>query len=191
MNNSLKDLNEKERKQHAKRVIEALLFSSSDPLSLQKIHEILQDFYPYSEIETKEFINLLKENYTHHQHAFQLDEIAGGYILRTSTAFSPYIEKLRGHKRTEKLSQAGIETIAIIAHKQPIARSAIEAIRGVDSSGILHTLLEKELIEIVGKQEVPGRPSLYGVTKKFLHYFGIKSIQELDSLGKREIAYKS
>lgn len=179
---SLKSLNEKERKAHARRIVEALLFSSAEPLTLQKICEILMTFYPYSEHDTKSILLDLQESYQNDHHAFQLDEIAGGYILRTSSTFSPYIDRLKGQRRTEKLSQAGIEVLAIISHKQPIARAAIEAIRGVDSSGILHTLLERELIQIIGRQDVPGRPSLYSVTDKFLHYFGLKSLSEINKI---------
>lgn len=162
-------------KQQATLIIEALLFSSDEPLSLEKIQEILQTFYLFPLQEIKEMVESLKTQ----NHAYQLDLCSGGYLFRTNIIYRPYIEKLKGMKRREKLSIAAIEVLAIVSHKQPITRSSIEAIRGVDSSNVLHALIEKELIEQVGKEESPGRPPLYSVTKKFLQHFGLKDFTEL------------
>ena len=101
--------------------------------------------------------------------------------MRTCEEYSPFVDLIHRNKRTEKLSQASAEVLAIIAYRQPITRPQIEAIRGVDSSGILQNLLERQLIEPTGKLEAPGRPTLYGTTKDFLQHFGLRSAEELAS----------
>lgn len=160
-------------------IIKALLFSSAEPLSIEKIHEILKGFNEFSLKEIENLLVELKNTYSAEDEVLQLDELANGYILRTKLIYRPYIEKLKGIKRPEKLSIAAIEVLAIISHKQPITKSSIESIRGVDSSNIIHSLVEKDLITCLGKDESIGRPSLYGVTPKFLQYFGLKNINDL------------
>lgn len=164
---------------HLKRVIEALLFASSEPLSLNKIREITEPILPLKPKEIREVLSALREDYLDHRRAFQLEEIAEGYVLRTYEDYAPYLEQLYRDKRSEKLSQAAIEVLAIIAYRQPITRPEIEAIRGVDSAASIGQLLERSLIEITGKREAPGRPSLYGTTKEFLKHFGLKNLEEL------------
>lgn len=166
-------------KDHIKRVIEALLFSSSDPLSLTKIKEIVQGILPLGKREIRKMVEELRQEYITTRRAFQLEEIAEGYVLRTFEEYAPYIEQLYRQKRGEKVSSAATEVLAIIAFKQPITRPQIDAIRGVDSSGILMQLLERQLIEAVGKLEAPGRPTLYGTTKEFLKHFGLKDLSSL------------
>jgi segregation and condensation protein B len=167
--------------QHLKKVLEALFFSSSDPLSLAKIREVTDSILPLSPKQLISFIQELKEEYIIQQRAFQLEEIADGYVLRTHEEYAPYIEKLFKQRRSEKLSAASTEVLAIIAYKQPITRSQIDSIRGVDSSGIVSQLMERQLIEANGKAHLPGRPTLYRTTKEFLHHFGLKSISELQN----------
>lgn len=173
------EISQKERRNQAKKIIEALLFASDEPLPLQKIHEILEIFSLFSVSTVKEMVEELGQSYRSAESSFHLYEIAGGYILRTAEIYRPYIEKLNGTKRSEKISPATMEVLAIIAYKQPIARAQIEGIRGVDCSNVLHSLLERELIEQSGRSETPGRPSLYITTPRFLKHFGLKSLEDL------------
>jgi segregation and condensation protein B len=165
-----------------KRIIEALLFASSEPLSLQKIREVTDTVFQLKPREIRELILELQQEYLTQKRSFRLEEIAEGFLLRTCEEYSQYIELLTRHRRTEKLSQAAVEVLAIIAYRQPITRPQIEAIRGVDSSGTIHNLLERQLIEPVGKMEAPGRPTLYSTTKDFLKHFGLKNLHDLPPL---------
>lgn len=170
---------EKFIRQQAKRIIEALLFACSDPLPFNKIREITDSFHPLKPRVLRDLINEIQQEYLSQQRAFRLEEIAEGFLLRTCEEYSVFVDLLNRNKRTEKVSQASAEVLAIIAYKQPITRSQIEAIRGVDCSGIVQNLLERQLIEASGRLEVPGRPTLYGTTKYFLQNFGLKSIEDL------------
>jgi segregation and condensation protein B len=166
----------------AKQIIESLLFSTNEPINIEKITEILTFFHPYTQTDVKMLIEEIRNRYLHEDHYLQLDEIDCCYVFRTKPLFRPYIEKLKGVKKPEKLSNAALEVLAIIAHKQPITKSHIESIRGVDSSNLIHGLLEKELIEVIGKDESPGRPLLFGTTFKFLQYFSLKTIEEIPKI---------
>lgn len=166
-------------KQQAKRIIEAVLFASSDPVSFVKIREIVDTFHPIRPRVLREIIQELQQEYLSQQRSFRLEEIADGFLLRTCEEYSPFIDQMYRNKRTEKLSQASAEVLAIIAYKQPITRPQIESIRGVDCSGIIQNLLERQLIEPVGKLEAPGRPVLFGITTDFLKHFGLKDITDL------------
>jgi segregation and condensation protein B len=165
--------------QHVKRVIEALLFTCPDPLPLIKIREIIHPSCPLRPRQLRQIIEELKQDYISQQRSFKLDEIAEGYVLRTHEIYAPYIELLHRQRRGEKLSQAGTEVLAIVAYRQPITRPQIDAIRGVDSSGTVMQLIERQLIEPVGKLDAPGRPTLYATTKDFLKHFGLKDLKEL------------
>lgn len=171
------------RKNEIKRIIEALLFSSSEPLTLEKLKEIITSNYPVARLELKELIKELANDYKELKRAFQIDELAGGYLMRTSKEMYPYLDMLHQNARVDKLSKASSEVLAIIAYKQaeeiPVTRAEIEKLRGVDSSGTLSALLERQLIEVVGKLDLPGRPSQYGVTKRFLRHFGLKDLASL------------
>jgi segregation and condensation protein B len=169
--------------QHAKRVIEGVLFCSSEPLTLRRMTNVLQTYHQLQKVEVKQLVEELALDYEQQDRSFRLVEIANGYILRTCEELSPYIHALLKTARPEKLSHAATEVLAIIAYRQPITRPQIDEIRGVDSSGIVSTLIERQLIEPTGKLEVPGRPMLYGVTHNFLKYFGLKDLKELPDLG--------
>lgn len=162
-----------------KRIIEALLFASSDPLSFCKIREITDSYYPHKPMVLRQILEELQHDYVTQQRGFRLEEIAQGFILRSCEEFGVFIDQLYRNKRTEKLSHASAEVLAIIAYKMPITRPQIDAIRGVDSSGTLQNLLERNLIEAVGKLEAPGRPTLYGITQHFLKHFGLRDLSEL------------
>jgi len=173
---------EKFIRQHAKRIIEALLFASRDPLPFTKIREVVDSFQPLKPRLLRDLILELQQEYLSQQRAFRLEEIAQGYMLRTCEEYSLFIDLLHRNKRAEKLSQASAEVLAIIAYRQPITRPQIEAIRGVDCSGIVQNLLERQLIESIGRLEAPGRPALYGITKDFLKHFGLRDLGQLPRL---------
>lgn len=170
---------EKASRTRLKRIIEALLFVSHEPISFNKIREVLDSVEPLKPRQVQDLLEELAEEFILQQRAFRLEEIAEGYILRTCKEFGPYIDLLFRNKRTEKLSPAAAEVLAIIAYRQPITRPQIESIRGVDSSGVIQSLLERQLIEQVGRMEAPGRPTLYGITPHFLKHFGLRELKEL------------
>lgn len=161
------------------RIIEALLFASSEPLPFTKIREIIELHYPLKPRTLRQLIEKLQEEYKNEQRAFKIEEVAQGFILITLKQYSQHIDQLYRNKRTEKLSPASTEVLAIIAYRQPITKPQIDAIRGVDCSGTMQNLLERGLIEATGKLEAPGRPTLYGITKNFLTHYGLKDLSAL------------
>lgn len=162
-----------------KQVLEALLFASHEPLPLNRIREILEGVQPISLKEIRTLLQTLRIEYDVQQRAFRLDEIAQGFVLRSREEFNRFIELLGRQPRPEKLSPAASEVLAIIAYRQPITRGQIEAIRGVDCSGVISNLLERQLIHPTGKLEAPGRPTLYGITQTFLKHYGLRDVKEL------------
>ena len=159
-----------------KRIVEALLFAVQEPISVRKICEVVEG------VETKairEVIQQLREEYDTHDRVFQIEEIANGFQLLSRPEYHEWISKIRKKSGESKLSQQALETLSIIAYKQPIIRAEIEAIRGVQSGQMIRTLIEKCLVKITGRDEVLGRPLLYGTTTKFLDHFGLKSIKDL------------
>ena len=157
-------------------VVEALLFAADSPLAASRISEILGDTTPK---DVKEHITALNGKYEQQGAAFRIEEIAGGYQMLTLPAFNEWISKLLRARQETRLSQAALETLALVAYKQPILRADIEAIRGVACGEILNRLRELNLIKIVGRAEDVGRPILYGTTKKFLDVFGLGSLEDL------------
>lgn len=172
-------LTSEQTRYQVKRIIESLLFATNEPLPLAKINEITNTFCPLDSQEVKKLIDILKEEYQLQRRAFHIEEIGGGYLLRSNEEFREYIDLLFRKKRGARLSQAALEVLSIIAYRKPITRAQIEEIRGVDSSGILQTLLDRELIQTSGKLEAPGRPTLYGLTKDFFQHFGLKGHSDL------------
>lgn len=162
-----------------KRILEGLLFSSSEPVTLEKMREIISTLYPIKTREIKTFLDDLNKEYRCQERAFQIDEVGEGYLLRTTEEVAPYVSLLHHNRRGEKLSHAATEVLAIIAYKGPITRPEVDALRGVDSSGTIAALVERGLIEGVGRKESPGRPMQYATTARFLNYFGIKKIDDL------------
>lgn len=163
----------------AKLVVEALIFASSKPLTPAEIRKVTKAL-TVSQIE--KIVAELKEDYQKTERCFELLEIAGGYELSTKREFAPWILKIELQRKARQATQSALETLAILAYKQPLTRAEIEALRGVDTSGVLSTLMEKNFIKIVGKKEVPGRPFMYGTTEKFLEHFGLKQLQDLPSI---------
>lgn len=168
--------------EHLKRIIEALLFAANTPLSFLKIREVISHSHELKPKVLRQMIQELQHEYIAQQRAFRLEEVAQGYTLKACAEYRAYIDLLYRDKRGEKLSPASAEVLAIIAYKQPITRSQVDAIRGVDSSGPIGNLLERQLIVAMGKSSSPGRPTLYGITKEFLHYFGLRDLNELPPL---------
>jgi segregation and condensation protein B len=161
-----------------KLIVEALLFSSEKPLTPKDLHAVLTDTKP-SDIAGA--LRVLRYEYEAMGRSFSLQEVAGGYQFRTRSEFGAYVLRMMQVSPT-RLSRATMETLAVIAYKQPIMRQEIERIRGVDVGGILRTLLEKDLIKIMGRENLPGRPLVYGTTKKFLEVFDLKDIDSLPKL---------
>ncbi|MFN3486271.1 MAG: SMC-Scp complex subunit ScpB [Planctomycetota bacterium] len=159
-----------------KAALEAALFSCDEPLPLSRLKEILPDSGPE---EIRQALEELRREYDASGRAFALEEIAGGYQLLTRPQYADIIVKLKKSKADRKLSAAALETLAIIAYKQPIKRVDVEAIRGAASGELIRALMERRLVRIVGRDEVPGAPVLYGTTKEFLDTFGLKSIEDL------------
>lgn len=160
-------------------IVEAVLFSSDGPIPASKIASVIEDIR-VSDI-TK-IIESLNDKYSKMGCAFRIENIAGGYQMMTLPEFAPYLQRFFRVRSADRLSQAALETLAIIAYKQPISRADIEAIRGVSCSEIIRSLLEKGLVKVVGRAEELGRPLLYGTTKRFLQVFGLSSIKDLPPL---------
>ena len=161
-----------------KLILESLLFSTETPMRLEKLNEIFPDT-PLKDL--RETMSELKEEYEVLNRSFAIREVANGFQFYTKTGYSPWIKKFK-KIRPARFSPATLETLAIIAYKQPITRAEIEDVRGVDLGGILRALLEKSLIKIIGKEDVPGKPLIYSTTPKFLTMFGLKGLKDLPTL---------
>lgn len=161
-----------------KLIIEALLFASSDPLSEREIMNCLPDI---SLSEFKIALGELQADYGMMDRSFTVEEVAEGFHMRTKSFYAPYILKMLRDSPT-RLSRAALETLAIVAYKQPVIRQEIERIRGVDAGGVLRALLEKNLIRIMGRKAIPGRPLIYGTTRKFLEVFDLRDLDSLPRL---------
>ena len=157
-------------------IIEALIFSSDEPISetelVRAIKGIDGEEIQVSDKEVAKCIEILNLIYEERNSAFQIIKIAGGYLFATRPEYAKYVGFLSSEKSKRRLSQAALETLAIIAYKQPVTKPELEIIRGVNSDYILNTLLEKSLVSITGRAETIGRPLLYGTTNEFLKYFG-------------------
>lgn len=162
-----------------KNIIESLLFVSGRPLLIEEITNVLEGIDPQN---IRELLGELEKEYAEAGRGVQISEVAGGFQMITNPDFAVYLKKYYKHKNSERLSSPALETLAIIAYKQPVTRLDIESIRGVNTDGVIKNLLEKGLIRIVGKKEVIGRPFVYGTSKQFLEYFGLNSIAELPNM---------
>lgn len=164
-------------------IIEALIFASDEPISaieiVKAIKEIDGDDTNISAPEIDPVIQELNNKFSNEETPFKIHSIAGGYIFATKPEYAKYVGYLSSEKTKRRLSQAALETLAIIAYKQPITKPEIESIRGVNSDYMINTLLEKTLITIKGRSETIGRPLLYATTPEFLKYFGINKIGDL------------
>jgi len=162
-----------------KRIIEAIIFASNRPVSIQQIRNIVE----YSDTRViRRLINELKQEHADTQRSFNITEVAGGFQFCTDPTYGRWLRKLFNIKQSDYLTGPSLETLAIIAYRQPATRADIESIRGVNVDGVVNNLLQKGHIRIVGKKEVVGRPFLYGTTDRFLQYFGLNSLKELPAL---------
>ncbi len=162
-----------------KAILETLLFVSAEPMPIERLMVVLGEV---SKHEVKQALQVLREEMDRQGRGVQLVELAGGYQIVTRIEYAPWIKRLAKIKAAPKLSRSGLESLAIIAYKQPIVRSEIEQIRGVEVSTVLRTLLERKLIRMVGRKDVPGRPIMYGTTKLFLQQFGLSDLSQLPPL---------
>jgi segregation and condensation protein B len=159
-------------------ILESLFFISDSPIRLETLVEILPESNKEAILEG---IYQIQAEYEDRSKGIELTEIAGGYQFRTKPGWAGWVNRLKKAKAV-KLSQAALETLAIVAYRQPVIRPAIEEIRGVDSGSVVHTLLEKGLIKMMGRKDLPGRPIVYGTTKAFLELFSLNTLSDLPSL---------
>jgi segregation and condensation protein B len=175
------------------RVIEALLFSAQKPLSARELTEAIRGAGAGDEFSPNEFARIrepevtaaleqLKIEYTEQQRPFQLSEKAEGWQLATDPKYAQWVRQLFPAPKPARLSAPALETLAIIAYRQPITRADVEAVRGVNIDGVLQTLMERGLVKIAGRAEIPGRPLLYETTQFFLDHFGLRNLDELPNV---------
>jgi segregation and condensation protein B len=163
------------------RVLEALLLSSAEPVTAARLGRIVPGG---SARQVREDITALNQRYDAEGRGFRIEEVAGGWQLRTRPELAPFVQQLEPVPPL-RMSRAALETLAIIAYKQPVTRAEVEHVRGVDAGPLLRSLLERRLVRIAGHREVPGRPILYATTPRFLEVFGLASLSDLPTL--REI----
>lgn len=157
-------------------VVEAILFASDEPLTAARLVNVVETG---SVKQIRQCVKNLNKKYAAGNCAFRIEEIAGGYQMMTLPPYNHWLKKLLRVRKDSKLTQASLETLAIIAYKQPIIRADVEAIRGVASGEVIRNLMYKGLVKIVGRAEAIGRPMLYGTTRKFLDVFGLNSLKDL------------
>lgn len=162
-----------------KGILEALLFVTADPIPVTRFLALLG---AVTKQEVEQALTSLSHDYEQEGRGLQLTEVAGGYRIMTKAEFAPWLKRLEKVKAPSKLSRSALESLAIIAYKQPIVRAEVEQIRGVETSGVIRTLLERKLVRIVGRKEEPGRPIMYGTTKFFLEHFGLRDLSQLPPL---------
>ena len=165
--------------QELKGIIESLLYVSLEPLTVEKITTVLAG---PPQVVVNNAIRALQQDYDQEGRGLHIVELAGGFSMITRADCAPWIIRLKKVKASAKVSRSAMETLAIIAYKQPIVRADIEHIRGVETSGVLRTLLDHKLIRIVGRKDIPGRPIMYGSSKVFLQRFGLRDLQDLPPL---------
>ena len=162
-----------------KGAIEALLLASEKPLTLEQIRLALDSA---DSNEVAKLIEEMKSEYVAENRGIRIAEIAGGFQMITAAQFAPFLKKLFKDRHTERLSKPALETLAIIAYKQPLTRNEIELLRNVNVDGVMKSLLDKNLIRISGRKKSPGRPCVYGTTRQFMEHFGLKSLQDLPKI---------
>jgi segregation and condensation protein B len=182
------------------RVIEALLFSASKPFSAKEIVDVLRrpgtegeflpnEFAKVREAEIAAALEQLKLDYTEQERGFQLIEKAEGWQLATDSKYAPWVRELYPEPKPARLTAPALETLAIIAYRQPITRADVEAVRGVNIDAVLQTLMERGLVKITGRAEIPGRPLLYETTQFFLDHFGLRNLDELPNVEELRTRY--
>jgi len=158
------------------RILEAVLFASDSPVEPERLIDLIEGL-DFSELP--DLANALNREYEAQGRVFRIVEVAGGYQFETLAQYGPFIERLYHVKNRQRLSRAALETLAIVAYKQPISKVEIDALRGVDSDASIRTLQNRDLIEVAGRGDGVGKPLLYGTTREFLRYFGLNDIKDL------------
>ncbi len=171
------------QKKEINKIVEALLFASPEPLTQVQLNSIIEpDLVDPDLTKLEIIIEDLRNKYLENDNAFTIVQIASGYQIVTQSEYEVFIRRLLKKSGRLALTNASLETLAIVAYRQPVNRFEIESIRGVDSSGVLKTLLSKNLIKIKGRDSGPGRPLLYNTTEKYLEYFGLSNLSEMPKL---------
>jgi segregation and condensation protein B len=165
-----------------KRIVEALVLGAPEPVSPQKLAEVVPGL---DEDGARALVAELGREYEEQGRAFEIWEVAGGFQLRTRPEFAGYLRQLH-RERPLRLSRAALETLAVVAYRQPVTRAEIEAVRGVEADAVLKSLLERSLVRVAGHRDVPGRPILYGTTRRFLEVFGLGRLEDLPTLRELE-----
>ena len=162
-----------------KSAVEALIFASEKPITVEQIKKVLGD------LDTpgiNKIIEELMREYETQNRGIRIIEIAGGYQMMTNSNFAPFLKKLFKNRYSDKLSKPALESLAIIAYKQPLTKAEIESLRNVNVDGVMKSLLDKNLIRVCGRKKVPGRPFVFGTTREFLEHFGLKSLADLPKM---------
>jgi segregation and condensation protein B len=162
-----------------KAILESLLLVSSEPLTAEKLKDVLEG------VDRKTVDRLmsdLQKEFDNREGGIRIAQVAGGYQFVTPVDHSLWVRRLKKSKSSQRLSKPSLETLAIIAYKQPVVKAEVDDIRGVDSSGVIKGLLDKRLIKIIGRMEAAGRPLMYGTTREFMQYFGLKDLTDLPTL---------
>ena len=163
-------------------IAEALILASPDPLPVARLAKLIPRCTP---AKARTLVEELNADYVAQQRAFEICEVAGGYQVRTHPEFASYLQNLQ-RTRPLRLSNAALETLSIVAYRQPITRAEVEHVRGVDAGPVMRSLLERKLVKLAGRREVPGRPMLYATTKRFLELFGLADLRDLPTLRELE-----
>lgn len=169
-----------------KQILEALLFAADEPLSTRRLAELIEDATP---AVVEDLIGELNADYLRESRAFAVRPIAGGWQVVTRPEFAAWVGRLQDSGTAPRLSQAALETLAIVAYKQPVTRTELESIRGVSVEGVLRTLVDRELVRVAGRAEGIGRPLLYGTTDHFLEYFGLPGLDALPRPEELEVLF--
>lgn len=164
---------------NTKSVIEALLFASDKPLTIEQVRNVLDNL---EASEVRGILEELRSEYEQSNRGIRIAEVAGGFQMITALGYAPFLKKLFKERYVERLSKPALETLAIIAYKQPVTKLEIESLRNVNIDGVIKNLLDKNLVRIAGRKKAPGRPFVFGTTRQFLEYFGLKSLEELPKM---------
>lgn len=162
-----------------KSAVEALIFASEKPITLEQIKKSLETSDSAGLNKT---IEELSREYESQNRGIRIVEVAGGFQMATCAIFAPFLKKLFKNRNSDKLSRQSLESLAIIAYKQPLTKAEIETLRNVNVDGVMKSLLDKNLIRVCGRKKIPGRPFVYGTTREFLEHFGLKSLQDLPKI---------
>ena len=161
------------------RIIESLIFASPEPVSIGRIRECIEGG---EELDIDEIVDTLNAHYVENNRSFNIIKVAGGYQMVTLPEYERWVRRIFTGRGRLRLSHQAMETLSIIAYRQPVSKPTMESIRGINCDGVIKTLLERDLINIKGRENSPGRPILYGTTREFLRYFGLDNLSDLPQL---------